>query len=99
MFRVKLKFDERTNVGLESGFLREKAVHNGLTTDSADRLIADFTSVVTPLIESARLMKSQGSSFNVTRAINGSGYEVQLEFTTGNGQSLFARLKGLNIGR
>lgn len=98
MFRAEIKLKERTDIDLEIGFLRKKAERSRLSNAAVDSLIDDFTSVVEPLIESGRLMQSQGSSFNVTRTLKGSGYEVQLEFATGNNQSFFARLKSLILG-
>lgn len=99
MFRAKIKLNERTDIDVEIGFLRKKAERSRVSNAAVDSLIDDFTSVVAPLIESGRMMKSQGSSFNVTRSIKGSGYEVKLEFATGNNQSFFARLKSLILGR
>lgn len=98
MFRAKLKLNERTEIAIECGLLRRKAERSRLSNVAVDSLIDDFTRAVEPLIESGRLMQSQGSSFNATRSIKGSGYEVQLEFATGNHQSFFARLKSLILG-
>ena len=98
MFRAKLKLSERTDIDLEISLLRKKAERGRLPKTVVESLITDFTSVVAPLIESGRLMQSQGSSFNVTRSIKGSGYEMRLEFATGNNQSFFAKLKSLILG-
>lgn len=98
MFRAKLKLNERTEVDLECGLLRKKAERSRLSNAAVESLIDDFTRAVEPLIESGRLMHSQGSSFNATRSIKGSGYEVQLEFATGNNQSFLARLRSLILG-
>lgn len=98
MFRVKIKLNERTDIDVEGGLLRKKAEHSRLSNAAVDSLIDEFTNVGAPLIKSGLLMQSQGSSFNVTRSIKGSGYDVKLEFATGNDRSFFSRLKGLILG-
>ena len=99
MFRAKLKLNERTDIDLESDLLRKKAEGGRLSNASVNSLMSDFTSIVSPLIESGRLMQSQGSILNVTRSIRGSGYEVTVEFATGNNRSFFTWLKSRIWGR
>lgn len=99
MFRAKIKLNEDADVGIVTALLRQKAERGRLSDSAANDLIENFTAAVTPLVESGRLMRSQGSSFNVTRSITGKGYDVKLEFTTGGNKSFFAKLKTAIFGR
>lgn len=99
MFRANIKLNEAVDVSVETALLRKKAERGRLSGAAVDGLIENFTAVVTPLVESGRLMRSQGSSFNVSRTIKGKGYDVKLEFATGGNQSFFAKLKSAIFGR
>jgi hypothetical protein len=99
MFRAKIRLNEQADVNVESSLLKKRAEREGLSAHAVESLIGSFSLSVVPLIESGRLMKSQGSSFNVTRTIKGPGYDVKLAFATGSNQSVFAKIKNLIWGR
>lgn len=95
MFRAKIRLNEQADAEVESSLLKHRAEREGLSTHAVESLIESFSLAIVPMIESGRLMKSQGSSFNVTRTIEGPGYNVRLEFGTGSKQSAFAKIKNL----
>lgn len=99
MFRAKIKLNVDADVGVEATLLRQKAERGRLSDSAVNNLIENFTAAVTPLVESGRLMRSQGSNFNVTRSITGKGYDVKLEFSTVTNQSFVARLKNAIFDR
>ena len=98
MFRAKIRLNEQANIDVESSLLEKRAEREGLSAHAVESLTESFSLAIVPLIESGRLMKSQGSSFNVTRTIKGPGYDVELEFATGSKQSTFTKIKNLIFG-
>ena len=98
MFRAKIRLNEQANIDVESSLLEKRAEREGLSAHAVESLTESFSLAIVPLIESGRLMKSQGSSFNVTRTIKGPGYDVKLEFATGSKQSAFTKIKNLIFG-
>jgi hypothetical protein len=99
VFHAKVNLCERTEINDEIHLLRKKAERSRLPTSSVDSLLECFVAAVTPLIESGRLMKAQGSSLNATRFIKGPDYNVQLMFTTSSRQSYFEKLKSYIFSR
>lgn len=98
MFKTSIRIDECSNIDVISTSLRQKAKLGRLDDREVIELINEFTKTATPLIESCRAMKVQGSSVNITRNIKGLGYEVKLEFATSNSKSLFGRVMNLFSG-
>jgi hypothetical protein len=99
VFRAHLKLHDASDINEEVVRLRDKAERARLPKSSIEELISNFATVVQPLIESGRTMRSQGSVLNVTRTLDGAGYKVMLDFSTDNSVSLIERFKRLLLGR
>lgn len=99
MFRAHLKLNEASDLDDEILQLRHKAARADLPKSSIDELTSNFAVAVQPLIESGRLMRSQGSALNVSRTFNGADYKVKLDFSTGNSESFVTQIKRFLFGR
>jgi len=99
MLTTTVRLHDETEIEVECNSLRQKAKKSHLSDVETDVLIDHFVKTAMPLIASGRLMRSQGGNLNVTRSLKGLGYVMQIEFTTRNSRSLFARLAGLFSNR
>lgn len=99
MLTTIIKLHDGTEIEDECKSLRLKAKRSHLSDTETKMLIDEFLGIAVPMIESGRLMRSQGSSLDITRSLEGPGYVMQLEFATRDSRSLFARLAGLFSNR
>ena len=94
MFRHTIRATPSSDVAAVIGELERKASGAGLDTATLAAVVESTRTVLTALVEQGRALAANGSAMNVTRDLNGPGFNVKVQFGNRSKRSFLDMLLG-----
>lgn len=95
MFHRILHLDESSDIEAEINQLKGEAERSNVADVEIEKIGSVIFSSITPLVESSKILKSQGSQISTVRTVRGPGYSIVVKFGSGQRPSLIKRIANL----